>query len=89
MSQDATIQPAQRGHEITRVTRPMYARCWLLEPAPRYTIPEDGMPPSTAYHLIHDELILDGTSRFNLATFAERGWSRKPCASWPRRSTRT
>ena len=26
------------------------------------------MPPSTAYHLIHDELIMDGSSRFNLAT---------------------
>ncbi len=31
------------------------------------------MPPNTAYHLIHDELILDGSSRFNLATF---------CGTW-------
>ena len=31
------------------------------------------MPPSTAYHLIHDELIFDGGSRFNLATF---------CSTW-------
>ena len=31
------------------------------------------MPPSTAYHLIHDELIIDGSSRFNLATF---------CGTW-------
>jgi glutamate decarboxylase len=31
------------------------------------------MPPSTAYHLIHDELIMDGSSRFNLATF---------CGTW-------
>ena len=31
------------------------------------------MAPSTAYHLIHDELILDGSSRFNLATF---------CGTW-------
>ena len=31
------------------------------------------MPPSTAYHLIHDELIMDGSSRFNLATF---------CSTW-------
>ena len=51
----------------------MYARHWLLGPAPRHKIPEDGMPPSTAYHLIHDELILDGSSRFNLATF---------CGTW-------
>jgi glutamate decarboxylase len=60
-------------HEPHRVMRPMYARQWLLGPAPRHAIPEDGMPPSTAYHLIHDELILDGSSRFNLATF---------CGTW-------
>ena len=53
--------------------RPMYARHSLLGPAPRHSIPEDGMSPSTAYHLIHDELILDGSSRFNLATF---------CGTW-------
>jgi glutamate decarboxylase len=53
--------------------RPMYARESLLGPTPRHAIPEDGMPPSTAYHLIHDELILDGSSRFNLATF---------CSTW-------
>jgi glutamate decarboxylase len=53
--------------------RPMYARQWLLGPAPRHAIPADGMPPSTAYHLIHDELIGDGSSRFNLATF---------CGTW-------
>jgi len=51
----------------------MYARQSLLGPAPRHSIPEDGMPPDTAYHLIHDELILDGSSRFNLATF---------CGTW-------
>ena len=27
------------------------------------------MPSGTAYHLIHDELIIDGGSRFNLARF--------------------
>jgi glutamate decarboxylase len=37
--------------------------------APRHSIPDEGMPPSTAYHLIHDEFIFDGSSRFNLATF--------------------
>jgi glutamate decarboxylase len=51
----------------------MYARHSLLGPSPRHSIPENGMQPSTAYHLIHDELILDGSSRFNLATF---------CGTW-------
>jgi glutamate decarboxylase len=63
----------RRGHEVTRLMRPMYARKWLLGEAPRHSMPEDGMPPSTAYHLIHDELIFDGSSRFNLATF---------CSTW-------
>jgi glutamate decarboxylase len=72
MSDDA-IQHAHQGPEHSKVMRPMYARQWLLGPAPRHTIPADGMPPSTAYHLIHDELILDGSSRFNLATF---------CGTW-------
>ncbi len=51
----------------------MYARQSLLGPVPRHALPEDGMSPGTAYHLIHDELILDGSSRFNLATF---------CGTW-------
>jgi len=32
-------------------------------------IPEDGMDPRVAYRLIHDELMLDGNSRQNVATF--------------------
>jgi glutamate decarboxylase len=32
-------------------------------------IPEDGMDPPVAYNMIHDELMLDGNSRQNLATF--------------------
>src|SRR5579871_4727082 len=65
--------PTHPKQEMTRVLRPMYARHWLLGPAPRHSIPSDGMPPATAYQLIHDELILDGSSRFNLATF---------CGTW-------
>src|SRR5580700_5806341 len=70
---DSTTHDSKRGHELTRVMRPMYARRWLLGPAPRHDVPENGMPPATAYHLIHDELIMDGSSRFNLATF---------CGTW-------
>jgi len=51
----------------------MYARRSLLGPSLRHAMPEDGMSPSTAYSLIHDELIVDGSSRFNLATF---------CSTW-------
>ena len=70
MSYDPQNNPK---HEQFRAVRPMYARHALLGPAPRHAVPEDGMPPNTAYHLIHDELIMDGSSRFNLATF---------CGTW-------
>src|SRR5271154_5225401 len=73
MSHDGAGHDPKRGHELSRVMRPMYARPWLLGSAPRHSIPDEGMPPSTAYHLIHDELIFDGSSRFNLATF---------CSAW-------
>jgi glutamate decarboxylase len=67
------LQPPIRKHHDSDKIRPMYARQSLLGPTPRHSIPQDGMAPSTAYNLIHDELILDGSSRFNLATF---------CSTW-------
>ncbi|PWS41980.1 glutamate decarboxylase [Streptomyces sp. ZEA17I] len=36
---------------------------------PRHKLPEGPLPPLTAYRLVHDELMLDGNSRLNLATF--------------------
>jgi glutamate decarboxylase len=36
---------------------------------PRYEIPQKEMEPDTAYQVIHDELMLDGNARQNLATF--------------------
>ncbi|MCL6105811.1 MAG: glutamate decarboxylase [Actinobacteria bacterium] len=36
---------------------------------PKYEMPEEEMLPQTAYYLIHDELMLDGNARLNLATF--------------------
>ncbi|WNI24089.1 glutamate decarboxylase [Streptomyces sp. ITFR-16] len=36
---------------------------------PRHRMPDGPLPPSTAYGLVHDELMLDGNSRLNLATF--------------------
>ncbi|QHC26181.1 glutamate decarboxylase [Streptomyces sp. GS7] len=36
---------------------------------PRHTLPEGPVSPHTAYQFVHDELMLDGNSRLNLATF--------------------
>jgi glutamate decarboxylase len=41
----------------------------LRRPAPKFTIPESEMQPRQAYQIVHDELMLDGNSRLNLATF--------------------
>ena len=36
---------------------------------PRHALPEGEMPPDVAYQIIHDELMLDGNARLNVATF--------------------
>ncbi|MEU3557121.1 glutamate decarboxylase [Streptomyces fragilis] len=36
---------------------------------PRYQLPAGEMEPATAYQVVHDELMLDGNARQNLATF--------------------
>ncbi len=36
---------------------------------PRHELPEGELPPDIAYEIIHDELMLDGNARLNVATF--------------------
>lgn len=48
---------------------PLYSRHALSGPLARYAFPEREMLPQTAYNLVHDELMLDGNARLNLATF--------------------
>ncbi|OZE98431.1 glutamate decarboxylase [Rhodococcus sp. 15-2388-1-1a] len=38
-------------------------------PVPALRLPEEQLDPDAAYRYIHDELMLDGSSRLNLATF--------------------
>src|SRR6059036_1925387 len=35
----------------------------------RHTLPQGELPPEVAYQIIHDELMIDGNARLNLATF--------------------
>lgn len=51
------------------VLTPTYASRELTGTIPKHTIPEQSNAPGTIYNLIHDELIMDGNSRQNLATF--------------------
>ena len=36
---------------------------------PRHSLPDGEMPPDVAYQIVHDELMLDGNARLNVATF--------------------
>ena len=63
-----------RKHDSGRkVSDVIYASSDLSLAVPKYKIPRDERSPRTAYALIHDELLLDGNSRQNLATF---------CTTW-------
>jgi len=44
---------------------------FLSHPLPRYKFPREETDPNAAYQLVHDELLLDGNSRQNLATFCQ------------------
>ena len=52
-----------------KVLTPTYASRELNQAIPKYEMPENEMLPKTAYNIVHDELMLDGNSRLNLATF--------------------
>ena len=49
--------------------RPQFAQLGEVGPLPKYRLPRSGMAADTAYQVVHDELMLDGNSRLNLATF--------------------
>jgi len=54
--------------EEQRLT-PIYGRREMDRPVPKYELPETELDPDLVYNLIHDELMLDGNARLNLATF--------------------
>src|SRR5215472_5062052 len=56
------------GHTHTLHIRPQFGLDLEAE-VPRLTLPPSGMPAATAFQIIHDELMLDGNARLNLATF--------------------
>ncbi len=61
-------RPHQHREASTHLTvNPVFTR----EPisVPRFELPQGGMDPDTAYQIVHDELMLDGNARLNLATF--------------------
>ncbi len=53
----------------THTVSPAYTGRMFTTPVPALRLPEESMDPDAAYRFIHDELMLDGSSRLNLATF--------------------
>jgi glutamate decarboxylase len=51
------------------VLAPTYTRAAARSVAPRFTIPDGEMDPGSARQIVHDETMLDGNARLNLATF--------------------
>ncbi len=48
---------------------PLFSRPGESSLFPRFTLPDGESLPGTAYQVVHDEAMLDGNSRLNLATF--------------------
>ncbi|KWX25925.1 glutamate decarboxylase [Mycolicibacterium wolinskyi] len=59
------------SHKHTRAPHvsPAYTGRLAMAPVPSLRLPDEAMDPAAAYRFIHDELMLDGSSRLNLATF--------------------
>src|ERR1019366_8568794 len=60
--------PAEPENDSVSI-RPQFTQFGLVGDVPRLRLPDKGMPPSIAYQVVHDELLLDGAARLNLATF--------------------
>ena len=63
-----TSPPGETSREEVSI-RPEFAQPGELQGVPRFRLAERTLPAQTAYQLVHDELLLDGNSRLNLATF--------------------
>src|SRR5258706_31707 len=48
---------------------PLFSRPGEATERPRFALADDPMLPETAYQVVHDEAMLDGNARLNLATF--------------------
>lgn len=59
------------------VLTPTYARRAMTTDIPRYQLPDNTIDKETAYDIIHDELMLDGNAKLNLATFVTT-WMEEP-----------
>jgi glutamate decarboxylase len=63
------LHPAASDQGDTLHVRPQLVRPGHSGAVPKDRLPDAGMDPQAAYQFVHDELLLDGRARLNLATF--------------------
>ena len=64
-----TLHRVQTTSEQTVWLDPRFAAAGEMAEIPTHSLPPGEMEPQTAYQLIHDELMLNGNARQNMATF--------------------
>ncbi|MEV0041192.1 glutamate decarboxylase [Streptomyces sp. NPDC050804] len=69
----AGVPEAERAEQRRLSLNPFYGEAdpisGMTSAPPVHRLPDGPIPPNVAYQLVHDELMLDGNSRLNLATF--------------------
>jgi glutamate decarboxylase len=63
------LHDASADRDQRLAIRPQFAQPGADSSVPKLQLPDGELPAETAYQLVHDELMLDGRSRLNLATF--------------------
>ncbi|KAI3831732.1 hypothetical protein MKW92_018349 [Papaver armeniacum] len=72
----STVQPTELRSSSTADS--VYASPYVQDALPRYKMGESSIPKEEAYQIIHDELLLDGNPRLNLASFITT-WMEPEC----------
>jgi glutamate decarboxylase len=63
------MSPGGEARPAQLTVNPIYGEGGELLSVPRDVLPDGELPPALAAQVIHDELMLDGNARLNLATF--------------------
>lgn len=62
-------KPASETNQASLELNPLFTRPGEASEFPRFTLPGGESLPETAYQIVHDQAMLDGNARLNLATF--------------------
>lgn len=60
---------SQKPGTSQQLLNPVFTQPGEASSLPKFELPDNMLSPDTAYQVIHDEIMLDGNSRLNLATF--------------------